>query len=32
MPKELYNTYYNMSISIDNNKTSEVFKRYIIED
>ena len=28
MPKELYNTYYNMSISIDNNKTSEVFKRY----
>jgi len=28
MPKELYNTYYNMSVSIDNNKTSEVFKRY----
>ena len=28
MPKELYNTYYKMSKSIDNNKTSEVFKRY----
>jgi hypothetical protein len=28
MPKELYNTYYNMSISIDNNRTSEVFKKY----